>query len=80
MDGPYKVKVCSAVEVLKMARTKDCRVKATPRYRAKPKGMRFFIFFVFVPAGDAETGGADHSSEETLRNQGFQRGIKRKNK
>lgn len=49
----YKVKVCSAVDVLKMACTKELRVEAPPRCGSSPKGMRIFYFLFFIPAGEA---------------------------
>lgn len=76
--SPYKVKVCSAVDVLKMACTKELGVEAPPRCRSNPKWMRIFFIFCFGPRGGGYSGGAEQQSEDLVKNEGFQHKKKKK--
>lgn len=76
--SPYKVKVCSAVDVLKMACTKELGVEAPPRCRSNSKWMRIFFIFCFGPRGGGYSGGAEQQSEDLVKNEGFQHKKKKK--
>ena len=76
--SPYKVKVCCAVDVLKMACTKELGVEAPPRCRSNPKGMRIFIFFVFVPAGEAISEALSNNRRIWLETKAFSKRKRKK--